>query len=101
MKPTFHAVLVAALAFAVPAKVWAELEAPTSVQAGAVLLLPVPSESHATTVAPTRIRDSLPAWDQMGAEKPAGYPYRLSADERKRMREQLRGQAPTYRVSPQ
>ncbi|MEZ5643847.1 MAG: hypothetical protein R3E94_01145 [Burkholderiaceae bacterium] len=72
---------------------------PLEAKATVVILSPMVEEAHLPVH--SRLRDSLQAFEPSGAEAPSAYPYRLSADERKRMREQLRGQAPAYRSPPQ
>ncbi|MCU0956208.1 MAG: hypothetical protein MUF55_02450 [Hydrogenophaga sp.] len=62
----------------------------------AIIVLPQPSEEPMVRVQP-RLRDSLQSMEHAGAEETQTYPYRLSVDERRRLREQLRGQAPVTR----
>ena len=62
----------------------------------AIIILPQAVDEPSVRVQP-RLRDSLQTNDHAGADEAQTYPYRLSAEERRRLREQLRGQAPMYR----
>ncbi|HMN91920.1 MAG TPA: hypothetical protein PKC60_01705 [Hydrogenophaga sp.] len=100
MKPVSYILISTLAATLGTGSSWAEAETPALVQGGSVLLLPVEADPHAHAGhAPSvRLRDSLSAWEHKDFEKAQVYPYRLSVDERKRMREQLRSQAPSYRI---
>lgn len=63
----------------------------------AIIVLPQPSDEPMVRVQQPRLRDSLQSMDHAGADETQAYPYRLSVDERRRLREQLRGQAPVTR----
>lgn len=100
MKPVSY-ILISTLAASLgTGSVWAEAEAPV-VQGGSVMLLSVEADppAHPGPAPSARLRDSLSGWDHKDIEKAQVYPYRLSVDERRRMREQLRSQAPSYRIS--
>jgi len=101
MKPTSH-FLISTLAVSLgTGSAWAEAEAPAPLQGGSVTVLPMGADPH-TPSGPSpsaRLRDSLSAWENKGIEKAQIHPYRLSVDERRRMREQLRSQALTPRIS--
>jgi len=101
MKTFLHTLLCSTLAGALAPVVWAEELPIVPMEAkAAIVILPHAIEEPAARVQP-RLRDSLHSVDHGGADQDRAYPYRLSVDERKRMREQLRGQAPVYRVNPQ
>ncbi|TNF59051.1 MAG: hypothetical protein EP306_11755 [Burkholderiales bacterium] len=104
MKPISNLLLSTSVLVAAMAPAWAQAEAPVSVEAGAMVAVPAASDTLPEAPlpsAPVRLRESLSSWDTAEGEKNQSYPYRLSADERRRMREQLRGQAPAYRTSTQ
>ncbi len=58
----------------------------------AIVVLSSPAEAPAAQT-PPRLRDSLQSFEHLGGDDAHSYPYRLSVDERRRLREQLRGQA--------
>lgn len=96
MKTHLSPLLFSALALAVIPMAWAQEPEPAPMEAkAAIIILPPAGEEAAVRVQP-RLRDSLQAMDHGAAEEAQTYPYRLSADERRRLREQLRGQAPVH-----
>jgi len=101
MKMLLHTLLCGTLAGAVTPWTWAdEIPDMPMESKAAIVMLPQALEVPLGSVQP-RLRDSLQSLDLRGAEQAQAYPYRLSADERRRMREQLRGQAPALRESAQ
>lgn len=97
MKTHLHTQICGALALALMPQAWAQEPAAVPMEAkAAVIILSQPIEEPSVRVQP-RLRDSLQSIDHAGADEAQAYPYRLSADERRRLREQLRGQAPVQR----